>query len=191
MSSTDHCRGGFTLAEMLVAMALLAVLSALVTPSMLVNIGKGERSRVAEDLQSTATSAQMFNTDLKRWPSTMGQLASTVGATDTDVLNEQYGATLASRWNGPYFDRGGDIGTTLKTGSGGRIRTTFGTGSWEGRTYLKIEVEGIDEETAKQISQLLEGESLVGTDGTGDANGRVRWQSGNPSVLIYLARQLD
>ena len=72
-------REGFTLAEMLVAMALLAVLAAIVVPSILRQVGKGDATRVANDLRSISEAAQSYYSDKFAWSTGLDSLALASG----------------------------------------------------------------------------------------------------------------
>ena len=65
-------REGFTLAEMLVAMALLAVLAAVVVPSILRQVGKGDATRVTAPHGSAkrARLARLLTWRTTRWRAT-------------------------------------------------------------------------------------------------------------------------
>ncbi len=59
---------GFTLIEIIVAVALVAILSAAVAPSVLNNIAQGRISRTQSDVQAIASSIMRFKSDTGKYP---------------------------------------------------------------------------------------------------------------------------
>jgi len=59
---------GFTLIEIIVAVALVAILSAAIAPSVLNNIAMGRRSRAQSDVQAIASAVMRFKADTGKYP---------------------------------------------------------------------------------------------------------------------------
>jgi prepilin-type N-terminal cleavage/methylation domain-containing protein len=59
---------GFTLIEIIVAVALVAILSAAVAPSVLNNIAQGRVSRTQSDVQAIASAVMRFKTEVGKYP---------------------------------------------------------------------------------------------------------------------------
>ena len=59
---------GFTLIEIIVAVALVAILSAAIAPNVLNNIAQGRLTRAKSDVQSIAQAIQMFKNDVGAYP---------------------------------------------------------------------------------------------------------------------------
>jgi prepilin-type N-terminal cleavage/methylation domain-containing protein len=128
-------REGFTLAEMLVAMALLAVLAAVVVPSILRQVGKGDATRVASDLRSISDAAQTYYADNWAWPDSLNKLA-------------------ISTASDPYLDLPKFVsGDSLATGGKGRIQNKFVT---EGSS-LYVKVTGLSKGVALKVDSLVDG----------------------------------
>lgn len=94
---------GFTLIEVIVVIAIVAILSAILTPTITKNIDDSKRARSVNECQVMAASLASFYKDLGRWPARNG------AGTD-NALNLLYGD-----------------GNT-PTNAGGNTR--FWTGSW-------------------------------------------------------------
>src|SRR5437764_3611113 len=67
-------RRGFTLGEVLVTVALVAVLAAVVLPAVGSQISKGDLGRVSSDLLTMRSAMEQFISDVRRYPNSVGQL---------------------------------------------------------------------------------------------------------------------
>ncbi len=59
---------GFSLLELIVAMAILAILTAAIAPLVLQYVGDSRLTRAANDAEALATAIQHFNVDTATWP---------------------------------------------------------------------------------------------------------------------------
>lgn len=141
-------REGFTLAEMLVAMALLAVLAAIVVPSILRQVGKGDATRVANDLRSVSEAAQSYYADKFAWPDNLDSLAVSSGSA----------AYLAI----PQFTSGDSI----VTGGNGVIQNAF-----EGDSV--VIVNHLTTAIAAKVDSLVDGDKNFSA-----SKGRVTYTAG-------------
>src|SRR3954466_9172283 len=94
---------GFSLAEVLVTIAIIAVLAAVVVPSIGSQLKTGDESRVQQDLSNIRSGVEQFLADVRRYPSSATHLntAITISAKDISVTN--YPASQVARWRGPYL----------------------------------------------------------------------------------------
>lgn len=104
-------RSGFTLPEVLVAVAMVGVLSAVILPSVTGQIAKSEASRVVQDLQNISQGIQTYRTDMGAWPSTVEDLIA-ISPTDT-------------KWHGPYINSANDGTNGFSTGGGAVIENAL------------------------------------------------------------------
>jgi len=93
---------GFTLPEVLVTVAIVAVLAAVVVPAVTQQIGKGDSSKLQSDIDGLRSSITAFVSDVRKYPGRVSHLYSAINGTDTDISAAQYGAAAAGRWKGPY-----------------------------------------------------------------------------------------
>jgi prepilin-type N-terminal cleavage/methylation domain-containing protein len=102
--------GGFTLIEILVAVAILAIMSAALTPLVLKYIDDGRRARTLSDSQLLGQAILAFNLDTGRWPvnddnnQLDGELSRLVGLPAGDIsaanIPDGAGAAGAGSWDG-------------------------------------------------------------------------------------------
>lgn len=157
-------RRGFTLAEMLVAMALLGVLAAVVVPSILNQVTKGEATRVSSDLQTVANSTKAYYADTFRWPDSVQHLVVKPTAT-TRFLAPAGGSSSAAdsirqaavdRWNGPYFEKPGYTGAAdLETGGGAKISRKLAVGTTDSLVF--VVARGLSADLSRKVDVIVDG----------------------------------
>lgn len=82
---------GFTLMELLIVMAILAMLAALVGPALFGNLGRGQRSAAQTQMDALATALDTYRLDIGRYPRELEGL----------IEND----TGRDNWQGPYLAR--------------------------------------------------------------------------------------
>lgn len=83
---------GYTLTEMLVVIAIIGLIAAILTPGLMNQLGRARVKAAQLQLETTATSVEMFRTDVGRYPTQQEGL--------TALLAEPSGA---AGWTGPYL----------------------------------------------------------------------------------------
>lgn len=161
---------GFTLAEILVALALMAVLAAVLLPTVAGQIMKGDAGRVMQDLQAVRGGVEQFLADVRRYPGRYSDLSKVVATTNTDALGSAYNAGQVSRWKGPYVTKD-TVNSQVETGFGGAIRNPFGLfTNTNAIQYVTIVVTGISGPDFDKIDEQMDG--VVGR-----TSGLLRWNS--------------
>ncbi len=129
---------GFTLIEMVVVLAVVAILAAILVPVISKNITDANISRAQNETQVIAAAISSFYKDLGRWPTSDG----TSGNPDVHYLIYSQGADTAqgadNEWNQAHLDSSDTMEHHLVTnqpGSDGRPGTnTYPlTGRWRWR----------------------------------------------------------
>lgn len=112
-------RGGFTLPEVLVTVAIVAVLAAMVVPAVTQQISKGDAPSFLGSVTSLRTAIASFAADVRKLPGEVSQLS--VDIDDADPPTEEdlaatadggvaYTEAIAARWRGPYESSGTTTG---------------------------------------------------------------------------------
>src|SRR5437763_232529 len=83
MPFSKRNRRGFTLGEVLVTVAIVAVLAAVVIPSIGSQITKGDLGRISSDLLTMRGGIEQFLSDVRRYPNSVGQLTNVPGTGST------------------------------------------------------------------------------------------------------------
>ena len=110
--STGSTRGGFTLVEMLIVLAILVGLAAMVVPRLLSRQKSADRDNAASQIGALKGCLNMYHLDMKKFPSTeegLGALVSQpAGAVDEVVSLDgaEPSAAASAKWDGPYTETG-------------------------------------------------------------------------------------
>lgn len=95
-------RFGLTLAEVLVALALIAVLATVVTTHVLGRIRQGKAAAMATTLTSLRDGLLDYRADVRRYPRNLQHLSSAPPPTVTDLCGQFVPADFRAAWRGPY-----------------------------------------------------------------------------------------
>ena len=99
----NRLRIGFTLPEVLVTIAIIAIIAAAVVPAVTSQIVKGDETTVTSAVSTMRTSLTTFVSDVRTFPSRVSQLTTVpAAATDTSLGGTAYSAAQVGRWKGPY-----------------------------------------------------------------------------------------
>jgi general secretion pathway protein G len=82
---------GFTLIELIVVIAIIAVLGAVIAPNAFKSIEKAKIAATVQDLNSIKTASASYFTDTSAWPISSANFTSNAGA--------------VTGWDGPYLDK--------------------------------------------------------------------------------------
>lgn len=172
---------GFTLAEVLVTLSIIAIMAAVLLPALNSQIAKGDAGRVASDLTNIQTGAQAFLSDVHRYPGGLTHLTTSITGSMTDILGQSYPGALATKWKGPYVQK-----EAVSPSAVGNFQNNFTsvTGA-NGAAYLTVTLLNVVATDFARIEDLLdEGASSTVSSTTG----LVRWvASGTTGTLTYLA----
>ena len=114
-------RRGFTLAEVLVTITIVAVLAAVVVPAVLNQVNKGDTAGLNGDIQALRTAISNFTTDTRHYPASIEDLITVPGAADLDLVGSAYGQAAVNAWKGPYVPTSQSV-----SGTGTYGTTAFG-----------------------------------------------------------------
>jgi general secretion pathway protein G len=170
--------GGFSLPEVLVALALIAILTAVLMPGLTSQVRKSDATRIEGDLTALQAAIQAFVADVHRFPATTTQLTTPLvnGATDLDVATIPN--SLVARWKGPYLTKS-LIGNTAV----GAISNTFTrvTDSGTGVDYIVVTVTNTTNTEFAEIEDMLDAGTASSTSSTA---GSVRFSG---TTLTFFA----
>jgi prepilin-type N-terminal cleavage/methylation domain-containing protein len=102
MKISRSSRGGFTLPEVLVTVAIVAVLAAVVVPTVTQQISKGDDTNFQTNIATLRTGMTAFVSDVRKFPSRLQNIFNPIADADLDLDADVFGAAAAARWRGPY-----------------------------------------------------------------------------------------
>lgn len=183
--SLRSSRRGFTLAELLVALALIALLAAVLIPTVAGQLLKGDAGRVASDLNAVQTAIEQFLADVHRYPGKYSDLSKAIATTNTDILGNAYTSGLVNKWKGPYVTKD-TLSATVPTGFGGSIINGFqSVANTNGANYVAVIITGVSSADFNKVDEQIDG-----TPSGGATTGLLRWVTGggtNPDTVKFLA----
>ncbi|MFL2840764.1 MAG: type II secretion system major pseudopilin GspG [Pseudohongiellaceae bacterium] len=94
MNKIQKSHKGFTLIEIMVVVAVIALLTAMIGPTLFNKLLQAEETRIAQDIRAIESALKFYRLDNYRYP-TQGQgIAALIDAP----------AGVEDRWNGPYLE---------------------------------------------------------------------------------------
>lgn len=174
-------RGGFTLPEVLVTVAIVAVLAAMVVPAVTQQIGKADTPTFVGSMGSLRTAITSFISDVKTFPGQVDHLQTAVAVTDftlsaagAGVGAPLYTAAQVARWRGPY-DNTGNAAGTITLGMDWRTTNVL----MDSSGYVVVEITkaaGADSTDAALLDIAIDGSNSKTT-------GLIRWELGVGAAL--------
>jgi prepilin-type N-terminal cleavage/methylation domain-containing protein len=129
-------RGGFTLIEIVIVIAVIAILAGIATPSIVKNIRDSRIARAKSGTKEIAATLVSFYKDTGHWPTTDGTNAVTFLQTDTSAMPAA--DTGVSGWSGTadsfadqLIDNAPAYGTDGEFAWRGPYQTGFGNDPWD------------------------------------------------------------
>src|SRR5687767_8873289 len=98
-------RGGFTLIEVVVALAIMVMIAATVSPSIIGYLDRTRLEEAVESLEALRDAALAFYDDVDDYPSELTHLTEPISGDDDNSCGSSYGNGQANRWTGPYLTR--------------------------------------------------------------------------------------
>jgi len=169
-------RSGFTLPEVLVTVAIVAVLAAVVVPTVTSQLDKGDAPALQSSIGSLRTGVTAFVTDVKKFPRRLSHLVNAVSSGDSALGLSTYG-NGANHWKGPYAAYNLTSGDSLLLGMNLKAFDSLSVVS----NQIEVRLTGSTSNAEMQhIDSLID-------NGTGASAGSLRWTntSGVASALKY------
>ena len=169
MNST---RSGFTVIEVVVATAIIAVLSAVMFPVVSEQLEQRRVDKAITTLKSLADAVTAFRANVGINPGRLVHLSNQILSTDLNSCGVAYGVAPANLWAGPYYTRQVLVttGLPLSEDNLGRVQNTLVRAPAAVATpgSLAFQVTGIPLEKVTLIEDAVDGDASATT-------GRVRW----------------
>lgn len=168
-------KSGFTFTEIVVALAIIAVLTAVILPGLTLRLRAGQATSIIQDLRAINVAIQQYRENVGRYPGSLNQLASST-VPQIDLCGNTLPSNLSALWRGPYLAQ--DVANGFVSGDANIKLPLIRNPPTAGPTYtsldgtLRIDIERVDSLSAETIESAFDGYtgSLTRFDG-----GTVRW----------------
>jgi len=176
-----------SLPEILVGLAIMALLAAVVLPTVAGQILKGDATRVIEDLEAVRSGIEQFVADIHRYPGKYNDLSTPITTTVaqySDIFGNAYTAGMVPKWKGPYVTKdtvttSGVTNSVAPTGFGASLLRPFmRVTNTNGVEYVTIIATPISGPDFDKVDERFDG--VINRTG-----GQLRWVS--PDTLKFLA----
>lgn len=177
-------KAGFSLTEILISLAIIAIMGAVLLPAANSQLGKSDAARAASDLTAIQTGVQSFMGDVHRVPKNTSQLITKITTADTDLGNANtappatpaaYADYLAANWRGPYLNR--EVAGATRVGT---IQDAFSVTTVGASYFLTVNMTNVALQDFAQIESMLD----EGTNAAASmTSGTVRYSAGTLSFL--------
>ncbi len=181
-------RGGFTLIEIIVALAVMLILAATITPSVLGILDKERVEKGAAVLANLAGAVAKFKSDVTKNPSRLSELAELITTQKDNSCGARFSTGEAGNWNGPYINRvisAGGLAMEFGTAQDLMVRVPATAAAAGSAGILQIVVTGVSEQDATALNDQVDGDnsSTLGT---------VRWSApSNGYVELYYTMAIS
>lgn len=106
-----HRRDGFTMVEVIVVVAVIAILGGILTPMVIKEISKSKLTRAEADMEAVSIAFTQYFADTGYWPEKY------TGTTDRRATFRNYdcfydNTRALTGWDGPYMEKGAEQGGT-------------------------------------------------------------------------------
>ena len=150
-------RAAFTLAEVLVTVAIVAILAAVVVPAVTNQISKGDEANLASTAGSVRTGITAFVSDTRKFPGRISDLFNAIVGTNKDITVADYGTPAANRWKGPYMAGSLAVADSMPVGLGFLRNTLKDSGFTTSAGYVIATISGVYTDAAAQhIDSLID-----------------------------------
>ncbi len=170
-------RRGFTVVEVLVALAIMVVLGALIVPTIIATVDRSRVEGAEDSLEAIGDAIDLFSDQVNEYPASLSQLVIPITGTDTDICGDTYNGGEQNRWSGPYLDRALS-GSGVPVGVGTAAITFTVLADPSGIDYLRVEVQDVLLEDAQALDLRID-------DSDGQNAGALRWAAAGDYVTAY------
>jgi prepilin-type N-terminal cleavage/methylation domain-containing protein len=167
-------RRGMTLAEVLVALIVVAIVATFTIPAVMSRMTTGYGDALASELTTLAQGIQSYKTNVGRYPNRLDYLTLLPSSSPKDICSTALSALAIASWRGPYVSRiiaapvgipdaqpyvvnGDTIAKTLARTPAAQDNTT--------KNFVTISVSPLDSARAAVVKMAIDGQPLTSTTG--------------------------
>lgn len=147
-------RDGFSMVEVLVALAIVAILSAVVVPQIVGRLRESRESALSQTFFGLSQGVAEYKKAVTRYPSNLTLLTTAPASGATDACGDTLSTANRNNWRGPYVSRQ-LLATGLPMGDA-QIQDVLERVAGP-PTYLYIVATGVDTKIADGLEAELDG----------------------------------
>src|ERR1051325_4834794 len=148
-----RARKGFTLTEVLVGLAIIAIMAAVLFPTVASKLRDARSTGLAQTFSGFSQGISEYKRATTRYPGSLTILTTAPVAASLDICGNATTATLAALWRGPYASRE-VLASGLVVGEitiqPGLRRVTSGS-----NIYLVIDAPAVDTDIANAMEKAM------------------------------------
>jgi prepilin-type N-terminal cleavage/methylation domain-containing protein len=148
-------RRGFTLAEVLVAFTLIAVLAAVVMPTVRGRLQDGYEDALVGELSSLASAINAYRQDVGHYPPQLDYL-TLLPASPDDFCGHDLSASDSAKWRGPYVSRTITPAASYTVFQDDSVLDLLAR-PVDNPNIIQVVVNGADTSTARQVDLKIDG----------------------------------
>jgi prepilin-type N-terminal cleavage/methylation domain-containing protein len=169
-------RRAFTLAEVMIAMALIAILAAVMIPTIRGRMQDSYESAIVEEFTNLATGIQAYRQDVGSYPPALDYL-SALRASPVDRCNVALSASAIANYRGPYLSRTIANTSSYLFAQKDTVLDVLTLNSSPPPVGIFIRIEGPDTLTAHNVDIKIDGVA-------NQTAGQVRWTANGTDVFL-------
>lgn len=184
---------GFTFTEIVVALSIIAILSAVIIPGVALRMRSAQAASIIQDMKTLNSAILQYRENVGRYPKNLNQLASST-VPQFDLCNNALPASLTALWRGPYvaqdLENGFVSGDALFLLPLTRDPANTAPNSTVLDGVMKIDITRVDSLSAEAIEAAFDGYSASVTRYT---RGTIQWVPvagsgglGKVGALVYV-----
>ena len=168
-------RRGMTLVEVLIALAILAIVAAMVIPTSAGQLRQGHAAALANQLTNLRQAIANYRENVGAYPIALTQLTTQPVPGEDDSCGANLSNAEINAWRGPYVNQ--NIVAALPVGNAS-ISTALTRTTISGTTGdLQIEALGVDNDIAQVLEQQFDGNANLNA-------GNITWTSASDGRLL-------
>jgi len=151
-------RRGFTLAEVLIALAIAATMAAVLFPAMAAQLRRGQSAATASALSNLRDAIAAYRGNVSDYPRTLSQLTNALVVGATDACGNVVSAAQRAAWRGPYLTQ--NISGNMPVGDGTALDTLIrnpATDAGVAPGTLILRVINVDSSIAADVDMRFDG----------------------------------
>ena len=176
MARRSGARAAFTLAEVLVAVACVAILTAVVLPTIQGRLKEAYEDAIVQEFDNISSAIIAYRQDVGKYPPQLVYLTA-LPASATDACGNTLTATQISNWHGPYITRNIGAVTYYVIAQKDSVFNVLNTSY--SASAITVELHGADTLTAHDVDLKIDGQAV-------NNSGGLQWALNGLATIIYF-----